>query len=86
LENAVKNVFLYAEQIRECFYHMVKNFQKRYRRFGQIYPAARVYKEIFYENIAKMVSESPQSVQWLQAIISYYGIGVVSIQRLSVTT
>jgi len=46
---------------------MVKNFQKRYRRFGQIYPAARVYKEIFYENIAKMVSKSPKSVQWLQA-------------------
>ena len=67
LENAVKSVFPTAEQ-RECFYHMVKNFQKRYRGFGQIYPAARAYREdIFYDNIEKMVSGSPAPVQWLQA-------------------
>jgi len=67
LENAVKNVFPNAEQ-RECFYHMVRNFKKRFRGFGQIYPAARAYREdIFYDNIAKMVSGSPAPVQWLQA-------------------
>ena len=66
LENAVKNVFPNAEQ-RECFYHLVKNFQKRFRGFGQIYPAARAYREdIFYDNIAKMVSESSEAVKWLQ--------------------
>ena len=65
LENAVKNVFPNAEQ-RECFYHLVKNFQKRFRGFGQIYPATRAYREdIFYDNIAKMVSESPEAVKWL---------------------
>ena len=42
LENAVKSVFPTAEQ-RECFYHMVKNFQRRYRGFGQIYLAAKTY-------------------------------------------
>ena len=42
LENALKNVFPNAEQ-RECFYHMVKNFQRRYRGFGQIYLAAKTY-------------------------------------------
>ncbi|XP_066358573.1 uncharacterized protein [Miscanthus floridulus] len=66
LENAVKNVFPNAEQ-RECFYHLVKNFQKRFRGFGQIYPAARAYREdIFYDNITKMVSESAEAVKWLQ--------------------
>jgi transposase-like protein len=45
---------------------MVKNFKKRYRGFGQIYPAARAYtEEIFYDNIAKMLSQSPAAVQWL---------------------
>jgi hypothetical protein len=66
LENAVQNVFPSAEQ-RECFHHMVKNFKNRYRGFGQIYPAARAYREdIFYDNIAKMVSASPESVEWLR--------------------
>jgi hypothetical protein len=55
LEIAVKTTFPNAEQ-RECFYHMVKIFQKHYKGFGQIYPAARAYREdIFYEHIAKMV-------------------------------
>jgi hypothetical protein len=64
LENALKNVFLNAEQ-RECFRHLVKNFQKRFRGFGQIYPPARAYREeIFYDHLAKMVSESPQAVRW----------------------
>jgi hypothetical protein len=89
LENAVKNVFPNAKQ-RECFHHLVKNFQKRFRGFGQIYPAARAYREeIFYDHLAKMVSESPQAVQWLQTnhkLLWYYGIGVVLIQKLSVTT
>ena len=66
LENAVKNVFPNVEQ-RECFYHMVRNFKKRYRGFGQIYPATRAYTEdIFYDNIAKMLSQSPAAVQWLR--------------------
>jgi hypothetical protein len=66
LENAVKNVFPNAEQ-RECFYHLVKNFKKAYRGYGQIYPAARAYRaDIFYENIAKMLTESLAAVQWLQ--------------------
>jgi hypothetical protein len=66
LENAVKNVFPNAEQ-RECFYHMVRNFKKRFRGFGQIYPAARAYtEEIFYDNIAKIRSQSPAAVQWLR--------------------
>ena len=85
LENAMKNVFPNAEQ-RECFYHMVKNFKKRFRGFGQIYPAARAYREdIFYDNIAKMVSESLQCNGY-RPIISYYGIGVLSTQKLNVTT
>jgi transposase-like protein len=67
LENAVKTVFPNAEQ-RECFYHMVRNFKKIYRGFGQVYPAARAYtEEIFYDNIEKMISESAAAVQWLQA-------------------
>jgi transposase-like protein len=46
---------------------MVKNFKKRYRGFGQIYPAARAYtEEIFYDNIAKMLSQSPAAMQWLR--------------------
>jgi transposase-like protein len=66
LENAVKNVFPNAEQ-RECFYHMVRNFKKKFKGFGQIYPVARAYtEEIFYDNIAKMVSASPAAVQWLR--------------------
>ena len=63
LENAVKNIFPNAEQ-RKCFYHLVRNFKKRFRGFGQIYPTARAYREdIFYDNIAKMVSESAQAVK-----------------------
>jgi hypothetical protein len=66
LEIGVKTAFPNAEQ-RECFYHMVKNFQKHYKGFGQIYPAARAYREdIFYEHIAKMVSESAAAVEWLK--------------------
>jgi hypothetical protein len=43
-----------------------QKFQKAYRGFGQIYPAARAYREdIFYEDIAKMASESPKAVEWL---------------------
>jgi hypothetical protein len=46
---------------------MVRNFKKRYRGFGMIYPAARAYtKDIFYDNIAKMLSESEVVVQWLR--------------------
>jgi hypothetical protein len=66
LAKAVKKVFPNAEQ-RECFYHLVKNFKKKFRGFGQIYPAARAYtEEIFYRNLAKMVSESSEAVEWLR--------------------
>ena len=66
---------------------MVKNFQKRYRGFGQIYPATRAYREeIFIENIAKMQVNHHNLYNGYKPIISYYGIGVVSIQRLSVTS
>jgi CRISPR/Cas system CMR-associated protein Cmr5 small subunit len=37
-ENAVENIFPNVEQ-RECFYHLMKIFVKRFRRFGQIYTA-----------------------------------------------
>jgi hypothetical protein len=66
LENAVKKVFPNAEQ-RECFFHLTKNFMKKFRGFGQLSPAARAYREdIFYEKIASIISESPEPVQWLQ--------------------
>jgi transposase-like protein len=66
LENTVKNVFPNVEQ-RECFNHLARNFQKRFRGFGQIYPTARAYREdIFYDNIAKIVSESQEALKWLQ--------------------
>ena len=59
----MKNVFPNAEQ-REYFYHLVRNFKKRFRGFDQIYHAARAYREdIFYDNIAKMVSESSEVVK-----------------------
>ena len=64
--DAMKNVFPNAKQ-RERFYHLAKNFKKRFRWLGQIYPVARAYREeIFYENLAKMVSESATSVEWLR--------------------
>jgi transposase-like protein len=66
LENAVKKVFPNAKQ-RECFFHLTKNFMKKFRRFGQLSPAARAYREdIFYEKIASIIFESPEPVQWLQ--------------------
>jgi len=46
---------------------MVRNFKKKFRGFGQIYPVVRAYtEEFFYDNIAKMISESAASVQWLR--------------------
>jgi hypothetical protein len=78
LENAMKNVFSNAEQ-RECFYHFVRNFQKRFRGFGQIYPATRAHREeIFYDNLAKMVSESAQALQWLRTNHKLLGEGTSS--------
>ena len=47
--------------------HLIKNFKKRFRGFDQIYPAARAYREeIFYDNLAKMVSVSAAAVEWLR--------------------
>jgi hypothetical protein len=66
LENVVKNIFPNAKQ-RECFYHLMKNFMKRYRGFSQIYPTARAYREdIFYEHMATIMTQSPEVVMWLQ--------------------
>jgi hypothetical protein len=67
LENAVKNVFPSAEQ-RECFLHLMKNFQKKFRGFGKMYPAARAYRDdIFYEHMASILNESTEVLKWLQA-------------------
>jgi len=46
LENAVKRVFPKAEQ-RECFLHLMKKFQKKFRGFRRMYPAARAYGKIY---------------------------------------
>ena len=56
----MKNIFPNAEQ-RECFYHLMKIFVKRYRGFGQMYPAARAYREdIFYDHIATIMTQSSE--------------------------
>jgi hypothetical protein len=66
LDNTVKKVFPNAEQ-RECFFHLTKNFMKKFKGFGQVSPAARPYGEdIFYDEITSIISESPEPVQWLQ--------------------
>jgi hypothetical protein len=65
LENAVKHVFPKAEQ-RECFLHLMKNFQKKFRGFGRMYPAARAYdQDIFFEHMAAIKCESQEVVKWL---------------------
>lgn len=65
LENAVKNVFPNAEQ-RECFYHLMKNFSKRFHGFGRMYPAARAYREdVFTEHMAKIIKQSDEVWKWL---------------------
>jgi len=65
LENAVKRVFPKAEQ-RECFLHLMKNFQKKFRGFGRMYPAARAYdQDIFFEHMAAIKCESQEVVKWL---------------------
>jgi hypothetical protein len=52
-----------------------------------IYPAARACREdIFYENIAKMASESPKAVECLNTNHKLLWYGVVSIQKFSVNT
>jgi hypothetical protein len=66
LMNAVKKVFPNAEQ-RECFFHLTKNFMKKFRGSGKLSHAARAYSEnIFYEHIASIISENAEAVQWLQ--------------------
>ena len=65
LENAVKRVFPKAEQ-RECFLHLMKIFQKKFRGFGRMYPAARAYdQDIFFEHMAAIKCESQEVVKWL---------------------
>ena len=66
LENAVKNVFPNAEQ-RECFLHLMKKFQKRFRGFGKMYPAARAYREeIFKDHMVVILNESEEVLKWLK--------------------
>jgi hypothetical protein len=85
LMNAVKKVFPNAEQ-RECFFHLTKNFMKKFRGSGNLSHAARAYSEnIFYEHIASIISENAKAVQQLQKIITCYGTGVVLIQKFNVT-
>ena len=65
LENAVKNVFPNAEQ-RECFYHLMKNFVKRFHGFGRMYPAARAYREdVFTEHMTTIIKQSDEVWKWL---------------------
>jgi len=66
LENAVKNVFPNAEQ-RECFFHLMKNFVKRYQGFGRMYPAARAYREeVFTHHMTETFKESNGIFDWLR--------------------
>jgi len=65
LENSVQKVFPTAEQ-RECFFHLMKNFQKRFQGFGRIYPAARAYREdMFTEHMAAIFSEPDEIWKWM---------------------
>ncbi|CAL5065342.1 unnamed protein product [Urochloa decumbens] len=65
LENAVKNVFPNAEQ-RECFFHLMKNFVKKFHGFGRMYPAARAYREeVFLHHMEAIIKESNAIWVWL---------------------
>jgi len=65
LENAVKNVFPNAEQ-RECFFHLMKKFVKRFQGFGGMYPAARAYREeVFIDHMVAIIKESDKGRVWL---------------------
>nr|XP_034569455.1 uncharacterized protein LOC117833969 [Setaria viridis] len=66
LEKAVKEVFPNVEQ-RECFFHLMKNFVKRFHRFGQMYPAARAYREeVFIKHMESIFKESNAVWLWLK--------------------
>jgi hypothetical protein len=82
----VKKVFPNAEQ-RECFFHLTKNFMKKFRGFGQLSPATRAYREdIFYEKIASIILRAQNQCNGYKRIISYCGTGVLLILKLNVTT
>ncbi|CAO2190691.1 unnamed protein product [Urochloa humidicola] len=67
LENAVAQVFPYAEQ-RECFRHLMQNFIKKFTGdiFSHMYPAARAYREgKFKWHMTQIISASNESCEWL---------------------
>ena len=69
LENAVKNVYPWAEH-RECFVHLMKNFSKRFQgpTFGRMYPAARTFQPEYHEYLMnKMYAVNKNVEPWLKA-------------------
>nr|XP_015638159.1 uncharacterized protein LOC107280873 [Oryza sativa Japonica Group] len=67
LENVVQKVFHKAEQ-RECFFHLMKNFAKRFHgdTFGNMYPAARAYRSVvFQKHMTPIINGSPEVWKWL---------------------
>ncbi|XP_015696419.1 uncharacterized protein LOC102708026 isoform X2 [Oryza brachyantha] len=66
LEKSVRNVFNGAEQ-RECFFHLMQNFIKRFHGFGKMYPAARTYRtEVFKEHMTTIFKDAPEVWNWLR--------------------
>jgi hypothetical protein len=66
LEKSVRNVFPRAEQ-RECFFHLMQNFMKRFHGFGKMYPAARTYRtEVFKEHMTEIFKDAPEVWNWLR--------------------
>nr|ABA98175.1 transposon protein, putative, Mutator sub-class [Oryza sativa Japonica Group]ABA98179.1 transposon protein, putative, Mutator sub-class [Oryza sativa Japonica Group] len=69
LEKVVHTVFEHAEQ-RECFWHLMKNFVKRFGGdvHSHIYPAARAYRKEIWQSHTKEVIEACSDVlPWLEA-------------------
>ncbi|WVZ96491.1 hypothetical protein U9M48_042123 [Paspalum notatum var. saurae] len=69
LENAVASVFPSAEQ-RECFFHLMKNFKKRFQGSERLYPAAKAYREeVFTEHMTAIFNESAEVFNnWIRDI------------------
>lgn len=67
LEKAVHNVFKKVEQ-RECFWHLMKNFVKRFGSDGHshMYPAARTYRKTVWQEHMKHVISCPGVLEWLE--------------------
>ncbi|WVZ72240.1 hypothetical protein U9M48_020734 [Paspalum notatum var. saurae] len=69
IDGAVTKVFSNGVEHRECMRHLVKNFQKRYRREvfeRNLWPAARAYRRSTYERHYKLMNEAcPEAMKWL---------------------